>query len=134
MKINHLIQSSLLERHIVYQSGQNLMVEPVQQYVGKKSLCSFLCFPLSTQLSNSLVSRWNSLDLLDTGSRDPASMNLCPNPNSLKSFMEMARFCKKTKKKKRHETSYMQIIAVLTILSTTSEPSRKWKHISKVVE
>ena len=37
-------------------------------------------------------------------------------------------------KKKRHETSYMQIIAVLTILSTTSEPSRKWKHISKVVE
>ena len=40
---------------------------------------------------------------------------------------------KKTQKK-RHETSYMQIIAVLTILSTTSEPSRKWKHISKVVE
>ena len=102
----------------------------------KKSSCSFLCFPLSTQLSNSLMSRWNSLDLLDTGLRDPASMNLCPNPNSLKSFMEMARFCKKKtkKKQKRHETSYMKIIAVLTILSTTSEPSRKWKHISKVVE
>ena len=45
MSINHLIQSSLLERHIVYQSGQKLTVEPVQQYVGKKIIVQFLMFP-----------------------------------------------------------------------------------------
>ena len=87
---------------------------------------------LSTRLSNNLSPvAWNSLDLLDTGSRDSAWICVQIHPNPLKSFIEMAQFLLK---KKAWNNLHVNHSCSSLYYQTITKPSGNQMHMSKVVE